>query len=95
MSKEQKNYYSPEFRVSSVKLALESDQPIAQTARDLGIKDNTLYGWVKSQSNNKESSDMTKNNECHFEGVTRLRKDLAIVKQERDLLKKAAVYFAK
>ena len=95
MSKQLKNNYSPEFRASSVRLALESDQPIAQTARDLGIKDNTLYTWVNNQSNSKESSDMNKNSECHFEEVARLRKELAMVKQERDLLKKAAAYFAK
>ena len=95
MSKNQKNNYSPKFRASAVKLALESDQPIAQTARDLGIKDNTLYNWVSNQTNSKESSNMTRNNEYHFEEVTRLRKELAMVKQERDLLKKAAAYFAK
>lgn len=90
MTKQQRINYSPEFKISSVKLALESDQPIAQTARDLGIKDNTLYGCVKNQSNYKESGNMIKNSECHFEEVTKLRKELAIVKQERDLLKKAA-----
>jgi transposase len=95
MSKQLKNNYSAEFRASSVKLALESGQPIAKTARDLGIKDNTLYTWVNNQSNSKETSDMIKNSECHFEEVARLKKELAIVKQERDLLKKAAAYFAK
>jgi hypothetical protein len=35
--------YSAEFRESSVKLAIGSDQPIAQTARDLGINPNTLH----------------------------------------------------
>jgi transposase len=95
MSKNQKNNYSPEFRASSVRLALESDQSIAQTARDLGIKDNTLYNWVSNQSNSKENNNMAKNGECHFEEVARLRKELAMVKQERDLLKKAAAYFAK
>ena len=95
MSKQQKNNYSSEFRASSVKLALESDQSIAKTARDLGIKDSTLYTWINNQSNSKESNNMTKNNECHFEEVSRLKKELAIVKQERDLLKKAAAYFAK
>ena len=53
MSKNQKNNYSPEFIATSVRLALESEQSIAQTARDLGIKDNTLYNWVSNQSNSK------------------------------------------
>jgi len=42
MSKQQKNNYSSEFKISSVKLALESDQSITQTARDLGINNNTF-----------------------------------------------------
>jgi transposase len=95
MSKQLKNNYSAEFRASSVKLALESDQPIAKTARDLGVNTSTLHTWIGNQSNSKESNNMTKNTECHFEEVARLRKELAIVKQERDLLKKAAAYFAK
>ena len=95
MSKQQKSNYSPEFRMSSVKLALESDQPIAKTARDLGVNTSTLHTWIGNQSNSKESNNMTKNSECHFEEVARLKKELAIVKQERDLLKKAAAYFAK
>lgn len=95
MFKQQKNNYSAEFRISSARLALESNQPISQTARDLGVKVNTLHTWVSNQSNSKESSNMTKNSECHFEEVARLRKELSIVKQERDLLKKAAAYFAK
>ena len=37
------NIYSSEFRESSIKLALESDQPIAQTARDLGVNPNTIH----------------------------------------------------
>lgn len=95
MSKQQKNNYSPEFRMSSVKLALESDQSIAKTARDLGVNTSTLHTWIGNQSNSKESNNMTKNSECHFEEVARLKKELTIVKQERDLLKKAAAYFAK
>jgi transposase len=42
--------YPSEFKESSVKLALESKQPIAQTARDLGLKANTLYTWIEKHS---------------------------------------------
>ena len=95
MSKNQKNNYPLEFKVSSAQLAIDSEQPVAQTARDLGVKENTLYTWVSNQSNSKESNNMKKNSECHFEEVARLKKELTLVKQERDLLKKAAAYFAK
>jgi transposase len=38
--------YPAEFKVCAVKLAVESDQPIAQTARDLGTNENTIHTWI-------------------------------------------------
>ena len=95
MPNQKRNNYSSEFRSSSIKLALESEQPISHTARNLGININTLHTWISNQSNSKESNNMVKNSECHFDEVRKLKKELSIVKQERDLLKKAAAYFAK
>lgn len=46
MSQEKPKIYSLEFRESAVKLANESNQPIAQTAGDLGINKNKLHTWV-------------------------------------------------
>jgi transposase len=96
MSRKQKTNYPLEFRTSAVKLAIESDQPVAQIARDLGINDNTLCNWINEYSNsNKINQNNMFNNEGIFEENKRLKKELAIVKQEGDLLKKAAAYFAK
>ncbi len=96
MSRKQKNNYSLEFKTSAVKLAIESDQSVAQIARDLGINDNTLYNWINKHSNsNKINQNNMVNNEGTFEEIKRLKKELTRVKQERDLLKKAAAYFAK
>jgi transposase len=39
--------YSPDVRESAVKLVLEADQPIAETARELGVNENTLHTWIK------------------------------------------------
>ena len=47
MSKNQKNNYPLEFKISPAQLAVESDQPIAKTARDLGVNHNTLHGWIE------------------------------------------------
>ena len=93
MSKKQRNEYTAEFRASAVKLARESDQTIAQTARNLGVKVNTLHNWLGRELKPQEIN-MVKN-ECHYDEVKRLKKELVMVKQERDLLKKAAAYFAK
>ena len=77
-------------------MATDSDQATAQIARNLGVNVNTLYSWISNYSNsNKSNQNNITNNESSFEEIKRLKKELALVKQERDLLKKAAAYFAK
>ncbi len=85
--------YNSEFKESAVKLAIESKRPIAQTAKELGITKTTLYTWVDKYSRPKQSTMRT--DEHLYDELKRLKKDLARVTQERDLLKKAAAYFAK
>ena len=92
MSLRKLTHYPAEFKESSVKLALESGRPIAQTAKELGINVNTLHTWISKYSNGK---DIVSSNEHHFDEVKRLKKELARVTLERDLLKKAAAYFAR
>ena len=89
-----KKQYSSELKESAVKLAVESDQSISQTARDLGINVNTLYSWIDKYS--KPIKKPTMRHDQHiYDEVTRLKKELARVTQERDLLKTAAAYFAR
>ena len=92
MSKRNVTNYSLEFQQSSAKLASESKQPIAATARELGVHEATLHGWVKRYSKNQDKtirSTLALENELKC-----LKKELLRVKQERDILKKAAAYFA-
>ncbi len=56
MNQEKPKVYSAEFRASSVKLALDSDRPIPQTAKDLGINPNTLHTWINKYSQPKVSN---------------------------------------
>ena len=56
MKRIKQNIYSKEFKESTVKLAIESKVPIAQTARELGIKVNTLYGWLSKYSNHPKAT---------------------------------------
>ena len=88
------NAYPSEFKESAVKLALESDQPIAQTARDLGVNANTIHTWISKYSKPKKTA-AERTDEHIYDENKRLKKELASVSQERDLLKKATAYFAK
>ena len=83
MSKNQKNNYPLEFKISSTQLAVESDKSVAQTARDLGINHNTLHGWIEKYSDPNQliGSNMSSSNKAvYFEENKRLKKELALVK---------------
>ena len=87
--------YTAEFKESAVKLAVESKRPLAQTARELGVSKETLYGWVRQYHGKPQPDQEAAPSEHLYEGLKRLRREVSILKEERDLLKKAAAYFAK
>ncbi len=90
----EKQPYTADFRESAVKLVLKNDQPIAATARELGVNENTLHTWISKYSQPK--ADGSGHSDEHlYDELKRLKKENARLKEERDLLKKAAAYFAK
>jgi transposase len=92
-NKNTKNY-DLEFKQSSAKLAVESDRPITETARNLGVNENTLRGWVKKYCHIvKKPSSHSELEQLSHENA-QLRKEISRLKQERDILKKASAYFA-
>jgi transposase len=95
MSREKPKTYTAEFRASAVKLANESDQSIAQTANELGINVNTLHTWIAKYSKPVSTEKTVRTDEHLYDELKRLKKEVARLTEERDLLKKAAAYFAK
>jgi transposase len=93
MSKKNAKIYAPEFKESSAKLAMESKSTIAQTARELGVNVNTLHTWIHKHSGVK-TANAVDDDKLHAE-LKRLKKENYQLTQERDILKKAAAYFAK
>ena len=76
MSKPAMQGYPAELKERAVKLAVESEQPIAQTARDLGVNANTLYTWI-GKYHRVESQEQQVHDEPLYEELKRLRKDNA------------------
>ena len=94
MEKKKKvNTYSAEFRDSSVKLALESDESTAQIARELGVEKSTLYTWINNYRN--KNIQHPGHEETVLTELKRLKAENKRLREEREILKKAAVYFAK
>ena len=95
----QRSQYSKEFRDSTVQLILNTNESIVKVARDLDINKQTLYNWISRYK--KEHNLPLKENhrltikEPMNEELKRLRRENKILKQERDILKKATAYFAK
>lgn len=90
------NQYDKAFQEEAVRLALTSAQPYSKTARDLGIKETTLYHWIRVRKDQAPMiSDETGNQTNLVEELNRLRKENARLKEEREILKKATAFFAK
>ncbi|HYE34989.1 transposase [Methylocaldum sp.] len=88
MSERQKlKSYTAEFKESAVRLAVESGCPLAQTARDLGVNKDTLYGWVRQYHRKPPLGRETVPSEQLYEELKRLRREVSILKEERDILK--------
>lgn len=87
--------YTQEFRDEAVKQVTEKGYKVADVARRLGITPWSLYIWLKkagwtSEGETKKSSSVTDAQE-----ITRLKAQIKRLEEERDILKKAAAYFAK
>lgn len=95
MSKRRSTNYPPEQKASAIQLALQSDKPLAQIAKDLNIPSNTLYTWIKqAKSDGPTSEEKAKQDKLHQQ-LKELQKENKRLKTERDILKKAAAYFAR
>jgi len=84
--------YPEEFRIEAVKQVTERGHAVAEVAARIGVSQHSLYGWLKRYSvptvERNELQGQTTEIRC-------LKAELKRVSEERDILKKAAAYFAK
>jgi transposase len=86
--------FTPEFKDEAVRQVTERGYKVAEVAARLGVSSHSLYKWVRAVRPSKEEERSDELLEAKKE-VLRLRSDLRRVEEERDILKKAAAYFAK
>lgn len=88
--------FSREFKFEAVRLVKESGVSVAQAARDLDVHENVLRKWIRERAADPQHAfpgkGVMKPEQAEIE---RLKKEVAKLKMERDILKKAAAYFAK
>ena len=85
-----KSNFSDEFKRDAVAQITVRGYPVAEVAKRLGVSQHSLYAWKKKFAKPSGSGDGDKDSE-----IRRLKRELARVTEERDILKKATAYFAK
>ncbi len=95
MAKVLKARYSSEFKVQAINMALTEGLGVTETARRLSIPMKTLANWVVQARAGDKGSAKRPDVSPYEEENSRLRKENALLRMERDILKKAAAYFAK
>jgi transposase len=95
MPKEQRTF-TKEFKLEAVQLAQKSGKSQAQIARDLGIADSTLHHWCKEFAKAGSAAFPGSGNPpVQEEEMRRLKRELEVTRQERDILKKALAIFSR
>ena len=89
-------YYEKEFKLEAVLQIVEKGRGVTEVAKGLGIPAGSLYTWIKKYKAENQSAFPGKGNLTpEAEELRKLRRELAGVTEERDILKKAVAIFSK
>ena len=86
--------FTDEYKTGAVRLVLDEDKTVAAVARDLGLTESSLRNWVE-QARADRTKGKTGLTTAEREELVRLRKELRVVQEEREIFKKAAAFVAK
>ena len=89
-----KRQFTDEFKAGAVRLVLEEGKRVAEVARDLGLTPSTLRVWVERARADRTGGKTGLTTDERAE-LAALRKEMRVVRMERDILKKAVAFFAK
>jgi len=96
MAQKKRRVHAREFKVEAVRLIRDRGVSIAQASRDLGVHENLLRAWVRDfAADPKQAFPGQGQMKPEQQEIERLRREVIKLKAERDILKKAAAYFAK
>ncbi|SUX29960.1 IS2 repressor TnpA [Chromobacterium vaccinii] len=84
--------FPEEFKIEAVKQITERGYPVAEVASRLGVSAHSLYQWLKRYDPKRATPAESADQQTE---IRRLKAELKRVTEERDILKKAAAYFAK
>jgi transposase len=92
--KRSRRSFTDDYKAGAVRLVLDEGQTVAAAARDLGLTESSLRNWVEHARADRTQG-KTGLTTAEREELARLRKENRILQEEREILKKAAAFFAK
>ena len=95
MERVPKGVYTKEFKEEAVKLVTEAGLSVSEVAQRLSVGKSTIEYWVRKAREGRLSDQGRKAVSAEEMEMNRLRREVAELKMEREILKKAAAYFAK
>jgi transposase len=93
MDKHSRRKYSKEFRAETVALVRSSAKPMAEICRDMGLAESTVQRWVAQAD--VDVGQRPGPTTAEHEEIVRLRREIRVVSEERDVLAKAIAFFTK
>ena len=94
MNQKKKQYFTLEFKQNAAQLVISKGYHYTDAAKSLGVSVSALRKWVHAENGKKEKINSPQLNLGEREELLRLRKENSRLKMEREILKKAAVFFA-
>lgn len=86
--------YTEEFKAEAVRQVTDRNQPVLDVAKRLGMSDVTLHSWIKKSGKSIGAVKQAQSLEAANAEIKRLKAENRTLQEERDILKKAAAYFA-
>ena len=94
----QRQYFSPEFKQEAIRRAASGDATVLEVARELGIRADRLREWIAQGQGRRRAPGREAagaGDRSQDEEIRQLRRENAQLREERDILKKAAAFFAR
>jgi transposase len=95
MAKRKRRTFTKEFKTQTVRLVRDGGKSVAAVAQDLDLADSVLRGWVRQAKIDKGHGPAGALTTDEKEELARLRREVRTLRMEREILKKAAAFFAK
>ena len=95
MARQKRRQFTPEYRAEAVRQVQLGDRTLTQVARDLGLRMQTLWDWVRQAEVDAGKGEPEELTTSERQELKQLRSEVARLREEKEILKKATAFFAK